>query len=407
MKCRLVSLLVWLLLFAGTVWAQDSTLTVNVTDRSGGPIVTATVCVKLDNSSTARLTDSNGRAVLSGLPVGDYTLYVFKNGFATLSQLVLLNGDQSKNVTLPAGTTQPPTDASCSTASFITIPNPKITSFEIFSLTKNAKLFTGDSTTTPDVRVAAQFSRSPHFYRLAEVLDINHPEAELRTQPWLPYTEGMSFHLRLNTTRPYGVRNVFMQINWGTSESSASPAKGDSIVFAPAATKTFTLTGSSLQAFVDRARTLGYSFEFTGPVIQGNPPCPGVLRPDDYRFMGDAIVGDTSTNFTEAWSFKIFQRPGPLGPFLNAFWKVKSISIADIFVPARTSDITQSGPLSGRADDPSRSISFKRAFSWNPDTARAAAYTCVLSTPGFSISSITLEGPDDKQPVDALTPTSN
>ncbi|HEY6121963.1 MAG TPA: hypothetical protein VIV66_18540, partial [Pyrinomonadaceae bacterium] len=118
-------------------------------------------------------------------------------------------------------------------------------------------------------------------------------------------------------------------------------------------------------------------------------------------------VSGSDANFFEITAAKLFDRNER---FLNPFWKMTGISI-----PGGTGvSVTFSGPPSGRADDPFRTVGIKRGFSLgagggglNHDTA--GNFSCVAGGPSVpgpfdtgKITSITLEGPDDKQPKDAF-----
>jgi hypothetical protein len=117
-------------------------------------------------------------------------------------------------------------------------------------------------------------------------------------------------------------------------------------------------------------------------------------------------VSVSSASIFELTRAKLFERNER---FLNPFWKMTGISIHG----GTGVSVTFNGPPSGRADDPFRTVGIKRGFSFNAgggginhDTA--GSVNCVVggSTPQpfdtGTIKSITLEGPDDKQPADAF-----
>ncbi len=391
------------------VLAQDTSLTLSVTDKGGVPISGAKVCVVVSSGNKATLTDGTGRGFLNGLPTGSHEMFVIRNGFVTLDRLVALSGPTTLPVQLAPGTSQPPSGVDCP-LNFAAMPiaGPKITSIEVRPLLLGSpKLGTSDSTTNPTIRVVAQFDRTPGYYRVGEVRDLNHPESDLSSLPWTPYDANTSIQLRLNTAGPYGTRHVSMQVNSGTSESGASPARGDSIVLAPAAVKSFTLTGAVLEQFVNAARRAGYRFNLIGPSQIGNYPCPT----STFISLADGgvsdPVSDPSRNFTEAWTFEIFQRTQPQ---LMPFWKVKEIVVDDIFRPARASDLTYGPSITGNSDeDPSRRISYSRNFSFDVPVQipllppKPSPVRCVpLPHANPAILSITLEGPSDRQPADSF-----
>ena len=349
---------------------------------------------------------NNPRADI-GASIGDNGLH----GFKIAPPSILKNGlPHSVEVRFESTTTNlanSPLSMRCGSAAF-TIPNPKITSFEIKTFGKpQAGIFgslskNNETTTNPNLTLTVEFDRNPSFYRLGEIHDLNHPEQELRNLPWQPYTVGQLFNFRLDTSQSYGTRYVFMQISTVASESSASTAKGDSVVLAPAHTKQFVLTGQALAQFVQRAKELGYRFSLEGPTIQGNYPCQAGTHMDPFQ--------PGSTLITETYLSRTFDRTEP---FLNPFWKITSMvpgSLATLGSP-KSYQITISGPTSGRVDDPTRVIGYKRTYGISDAVgnsllvAGAPAYACLPGSltsndPGFE--SITLEGPDDKSPADAF-----
>jgi hypothetical protein len=384
-------------------WAADlnrlnTPITVNVFD---GPTLLTSVLA------------NNPRSDI-GSAIGDNGLH----GFVIEPPPILKNGlPHSVSVRFESTTfnlANSPRSFRCGSAAF-TISNPKITSFEIRSQA-NATLpfgvnlggnkksipIKGQTTTNPNLSLRVEFDRNPSFYRLGEIHDLDHPEQDLRSLPWQPYTAGQSFNFRLDTTQSYGTRYVFMQISTVASESSASPAVGDGVVLAPAHTKQFVLTGQALTQFVQRAKDLGYRFSFEGPTIQGDYPCESGTHMVPFRQGSDLI--------TEMYVARTFSRTES---YLNPFWKITSMvpgSLAALGSP-QTYQITISGPTSGRADDPARVVGYKRTygvFSGQPSNALGpgtANFNCspgtlISSDPGFD--SITLEGPDDKSPVDAF-----
>ena len=280
-------------------------------------------------------------------------------------------------------------------------PTPlQVTSFDIRPRFSSLKI-SNQTTTDPTLLATAQFDQTPAFFRMGEVTNLNQPELELRGIPWKTYTPGMTLTFRLSTTRPYGVRNVFIRVNSVQSEVGVSRPKGDSITFAPASTKEFVLTGSELSAFLSRASSLGYRSTFSGPTIVGTYPCNIGLRVLDYNTLEPAVT-DSSRNFTESYASEIFRKSGE-DRFLNPFWTVREISIGELLPHTSTELIRVSGPTSGRQDDLSRTIFWQYTYSYlrpNP------AITCVSaegSLPGGGfIKSITLEGPSDRPATDAF-----
>ncbi len=420
MKIAIRGSIVLVLLLVMTVriiHGQGMTLTVNVKDESGVAISQAIVCTAVGPNAGVKFSDANGQAVFNGLSAAEYGLFVIKSGFGPSGDNQVYGvGNQTRNITLlklAPGSPQPllPNGVACAPPSAFAIPNPKITTFEIQTASKlvkptvgvTATIFGNNTTTTnPNLRLHVEFDRDPSFFRVAEIQNINNPEQELRNLPWQPYTAGMAFSFRLDTSRSYGTRYVFMQISRTGSESTASPAKGDSVILAPERIKTFTLTGQSLKDFINRATQLGYRFTVTGSSRTGNDPCPGSF------VSGATVASDPShADFVETTTSKLFDRAER---FLNPFWKM-----SDIGVSANHAVVSVSGPTSGRSDDPLRTVTIKQGFTFSDPTGSsiigpgsAGSVTCIANTgptPKFqtsSIGSITLEGPDDKQAVDAL-----
>ena len=388
-------------------WAAD-------TNRLNTPIN-----VSLYDGSTLLTTVlANGQRSDIGAAIGDNGLH----GFAIETPPIFKNGlPHSVEVRFESTATNlpdSPRSLRCGSAAF-TIPNPKITSFEIRNLAnvpyplggnlrgnKDSFPINGKTTTNPNLSLRVEFDDPDRvkFYRIAEMpcpdSVSDRPEDRLTNLPWQPYTGGTTFSFRLDTTHPYGTRCVFMQINKAASESSASAAKGDSVALAPAHTKQFVLNGPALAQFVQRAKELGYRFSFEGPTVQGNNPCPAGTHMDPFQ--------PGSTLITETYLSRTFDRTES---FLNPFWKITSMvpgSLATLGSP-KSYQITISGPTSGRVDDPARVIGYKRTYGISDAVgnsllvAGAPAYSCLpgISTdPGFD--SITLEGPDDKSPADAF-----
>jgi hypothetical protein len=306
-----------------------------------------------------------------------------------------------------------PRTITCAPAAFA-IGGPKITSFKIQSDSNK-------TTTNPDLTLEVEFDGAPSFYRIGEIDDLYHPEEELSRRPWQPYTSGIAFTFHLNTSEPYGTRFVSMQINSGTSESGASPPKGDGVILAPLSTKTFTLTGQALTSFVNRAAAIGYRFRLSGPSYDGAYPCSDDTVVDPASVLKVVTGYSPGEGFTETRVGRLFERGDP---FLNPFWRMTALAVADLYRPADPSLVTIHGPFTGRVDDPGRRVGFKRSFTYpkgidfhDPGTGApfAAPFGCVPvgepvggpSNSGFLMSlvtSITLVGPADKTPEDAMFP---
>lgn len=318
------------------------------------------------------------------------------------------NQPHSIRVTIENGPelTNSPRVITCAPLGLLPIgPSNQISRFEIRSASSLTAI-PDDTTTNPFIGIIAEFDYDPKFYRLGEVRNTDQPEVELRSLPWKVYTPGMRLTLRLDTTRPYGKRSVFMQVNNTTTEIAVSRPRGDSVTLAPSATKTFTLTGTALAEFVQRAKSLGYGSTLVGPTIVGSNPCPGSLHADYSQLL--APGPGQSPDFTESWRAQIFLRTDNKR-FLNPFWTVKDIVIGDIFAPASSRDITMHGPNSGRVDDLQRSIDYKRAFQYTRglfSSSPSVSLSCFAGPDEPpAVVSITLEGPSDKTALEAFPPT--
>ena len=384
-------------------WAADTNrlnTSINVSIYDGSTLLTTVL--------------ANGARPDVGSAIGDNGVHGFSIPFPS----ALKNGQSHAiGVRFESTSTElsnsPRTIGPCGPTGF-TIPNPKITTFEISKTSSRASTQLNgfeslgiDATTNANLNLRVEIDHPDrvHFYRLGEIACpesvSDHPEDRMKNLPWQAYTQGQSFSFRLSTSiaQPYGTRCVFMEVNRTENESSASPAKGDSIVLAPAHSKTFTLTGVALKNFIDRAKALGYKFTITSHSFTGDVPCPGGLFP-----QGGSKVDLSKADFVEQTAAKIFDRNER---FLNPFWKMTGINITG-------GSVSIDAPPSGRLDDPFRTVGIKQGLTGSgggrgfiADHDPAGSITCVAAANSNSfdtvaITSITLEGPDDKQPEDSL-----
>jgi hypothetical protein len=391
--------------YVGTFDSADCNALVGWAADRSRPNTPINVTVVFDSTLTQTVSASASRADSAAIGAavggGDNGLHAFNIPLPTALKNGAPHSIEVRFEASTVGLTSSPRTVTCGPAAFV-IPNPKITSFRIQSDSNK-------TTTDPNLNLVVEFSRAPSFYRMGEVHNLYNPEQDLKNLQWQPYTAGMSFTFHLRTSEPYGTRSVFMQVNSGTSESGASPPEGDSVILAPLHTKTFTLTGPALKTFLDRAKAIGYRFSLSGPTRTGNVPCPNGTIPDPPLAKG--------TDFFETWTAKLFDKSGPDRELLP-FWKVTEINVGDVFKPGDQSDVKVSGPTTGNGDeDPFRSVVFKRGFAvsgggggsvFNPPNA--FAFACVPANdssrpdPASLVTSITLVGPDDKTPEDALFP---
>src|SRR5437660_6709313 len=331
------------------------------------PNVAINVSVYLDASSTplvttlANVSRPDVGSFLQSQGIQDNGLHGFD--FATPQGGGLRDGQshtltfkfESSSTLLGTSTTQVnPASINCAPSAF-TLPNPKITTFEISKTSSRAstqfnELLSGiDATTNTNLNLRVEIDHPDrvHFYRLGEIACpesvSDHPEDRMKNLPWQAYSQGQSFSFRLSTSiaQPYGTRCVYMEVNRTENESSASPAKGDSIVLAPAHSKTFMLTGVALKNFIDRARALGYKFTITSHSFTGDVPCPTGTSP-----AGATKVDLSKASFVEQTAAKVFDRNER---FLNPFWKMTGINITG-------GSVSIDGPPSGRVDDPFRTV---------------------------------------------------
>jgi hypothetical protein len=170
-----------------------------------------------------------------------------------------------------------------------------------------------------------------------------------------------------------------MQINSGSSESGASPPKGDGVILTPLGTKTFTLTGPALTSFLNRATAIGYKFLLSGPSYDGAYPCQDDHVVDNPSVLRVVTGYSSDPGFTETRTARLFQR---VDPFLNPFWRMTAVAVADSLILRR----------------------------YKSRVGLPLSRVCLLAGPSNSghlislITSVTLVGPDDKTPEDALFP---
>lgn len=248
---------------AGVAEAQPTQLTVRVRQPNGSPISLATVCMAQGSQAGSRLTDSQGVAVLTGLPPGAYSLHVIKSNFQTVSDAHYLSGTQERIVTLQPGASTSPAGVNCQVGGApTTLPPITITSFTVDNLPADFKVTAPPATTLP---LRATFDRQPAFFRIKEA----HPDAyttplqNLRTASWLSLAPNAPFIILfpIDFTKPFGTRVIYLQVNSQASEDGASQIKSVSVVLTPGQLRTTVLTGAALQGFLDRAQQQGY-----GPV---------------------------------------------------------------------------------------------------------------------------------------------
>ena len=392
--------------------AHGATLTVEVKSIDGRGIPEARVCIIGSGLSPAvglnkfAVTKSDGTTAFADVPQGEFTLTMSKTGFVGVSveHLVMGPADFTYHAPFLAPGSGGPVCAEPPPAA-IAISNPKITTFEISKTSSRGSTrlsgidlgdFAATTSASLSLRVEIDHPDRVHFYRLGEITCpesvSDHPEDRMKNFSWQPYTQGQSFSFRLDTSKsqPYGTRCVYMEVNRTENENSASPAKGDSVVLAPAHLKTFTLTGSALDAFLQRAKAVGYRFTFTGPSETGDSGCPSGTIPGILAGGGD---------YFEEWTAKVFDRSGERK--LNPFWKMTGITIGVFLRDKSQTEIPERISIAqSSADDPFHAITFKEGFA----AAKTPHDRCLAPTDQrpSAIRSITLEGPDDKQPEDSL-----
>lgn len=86
-----------------TTQAATAALTITVTDSSGKPVKGAKVTV---DSQYSALTDANGKASLSGLPVGNHKVSVTASGKTTTTTTLMLASNENKQVSLKLAANQ-------------------------------------------------------------------------------------------------------------------------------------------------------------------------------------------------------------------------------------------------------------------------------------------------------------
>lgn len=384
-------LLLFLGAVAGVAEAQSTQLTVRVRQPNGSPISLATVCMAQGSQAGSRLTDSQGVAVLTGLPAGAYSLHVIKSTFQTVSDAHYLSGTQERIVTLQPGASTSPAGVNCQVGGApTTLPPITITSFRVDNLPADFKVTAPPATTLP---LRATFDQQPAFFRIKEA----HPDAyttplqNLRTASWQPILAPNAPFIILfpiDFTKPFGTRVIYLQVSHVASEDAASQIKSVSVVLTPATLRTSVLTGAALQGFLDRAQQQGYgSVRPKGvrtdpdlsvcpagrvPVLvnaetysllpQTTPlafacnsdlDCPINLRPCQAGacsarqrvrfylplvgwFYTDVVITPPAGQLAQAWPKGLIEKAeysAFAGPPLNPFWKITDLKVLHDWVP--------------------------------------------------------------------------
>lgn len=94
MKTKL--LLIYILLFSGTVTAQDSSIFGTVKDKEGIPLKLVTVT--LEGTNTGKTTDGNGKYKIGGLSAGSYKVIASFIGFIRTSKDIELSSGESLKI---------------------------------------------------------------------------------------------------------------------------------------------------------------------------------------------------------------------------------------------------------------------------------------------------------------------
>jgi hypothetical protein len=416
----------------------------------------------------SRLTDPQGDAVLTGLPVGAYSLHVIKSNFQTVSDAHYLSGTQERIVTLQPGASTPPAGVNCQGGGAVTtLPPITITSFEVEGLPADFKV------TSPPVthlRLRATFNRRPAFYRIVEDSGYAYttPLQNLRTRPWEPLPPSAPvapfIYLKpLDLARPYGTRTVHFQVSTGpvASEDAASQIKSVSVILTPGQFRTSVLTGAALQGFLDRAQQEGYGpvrpkGVGTNPSLRycpggrlaglinaqtyslivdtpslhcnsnldcaGNRPCVagvcsvrrnfyfpsvGWITADVQMTPVDSQLGVVWPSLIEKESYSAFA-----GPPLMPFWKITDLGFNTVVIPASGGWTIAVGgynmvntPGQPPIQDPERIIRVERTTRFD----YAMKPVCIVGTELPStllpgFRSVTVVGPDGRDPREAFPP---
>ena len=343
--------------------------------------------------------------IFTHIPQGNYRLLVFNNGAQTVdSQVTLAVPALQKLVTLIDGTSVVPSDVHCVLPATHqpTIVQPiKILSLGIAG-SAGVQL---PQTTSRNVTLTATFDRTPGVYRVGETQD-------LTSAPWLPFNPNTPIIYRLKERDAlgifFGARTINLQVAPAAAEASVSLPKAIPVILAPAVVKTRTLRGTERASFLQQAANAGYSLN----VISLDRKLDGLVTTDSsFNCAGPGLEPrfTVQTNggsvYSEEQRFRIFS-----GPPLNSFWRIQSAELRPSATPTNaqvTIDPVSITTEQGLHQVPARTFVLKASVKVKIETPLgvcvvAPQFGFGLSTPVFT--SLTIEGPEGLDPVNALPP---
>jgi outer membrane receptor protein involved in Fe transport len=275
------------LLAAGITHAQDLVnLRGTVKDPSGALISGASVTLKNDATHATRrtLTDATGAFSVTGVPAGQYTIQVQREGFATLSQpvLILFSSTPAVDLTLGVSAVSTSVDVRASREEVLETLSPSAVSVVYPDDTR------GEFKSLPDL-----LDEIPGVYVRRVSGSGQYTTASIRggapTQVNI-YVDGVPFNLAsevaadLSTLPISNVERVEVYRGDVPARFSGAPV-GGAINIVTKKPTSFSLTGSS------GARTLGgrqFSFALNGPVLRGKFLFGGDLE----KSLGDFAYTD-------------------------------------------------------------------------------------------------------------------
>ena len=261
--------------------------------------------------------------------------------------------------------------------------------------------------------------------------------------PWRPLSPAaasLSLPITLNDKNhygnSYGNHTVYLQVASHVVDNPSTPTldhvgcigryRSVTVVLAPARLTTYVLTGADLREFIQRAKDRGYSFRESYEIRRASGHCGagGMEVPPE----GRPRISGTPSEITRA-RFEVFY-----GDALNPYWKLLSLDARHPNFPSAPRP-----PVGDPAvevtevvgNPPTGSHPIHRIITWERTVYPAMAYNpnnviyiefgifdrqyrlgnnvnyqdtiCVYrSTDGPSLNRLTLEGPSDQHPLDAL-----
>ncbi len=285
---RFLLIAVLSLLAAGVAQAQDGgSLRGTVKDPTGALISRASVTLKNDATHATRrtLTDANGAFTVTGVPAGQYTIQVQREGFAPLSRpvLILSDGTPTMDLTLGVSAVSTSVDVRASREELLDTLSPGAVSVVYPDDTK------GEFKSLPDL-----LDQIPGVYvRRMSGSDTQYTTASIRggapTQVNI-YVDGIPFNVAsevaadLSTFPLNNVERIEVYRGEVPARFSGAPV-GGAINIVTKKPTSFSLTGSA------GARTLGgrqFSFALNGPLLHGKFLFGGDLE----KSLGDFAYTD-------------------------------------------------------------------------------------------------------------------